>query len=224
MLIKSREYREVPNQLNDDNVVPYMAEIPTMLSNLRHPRRSRSISVGPQSEADAYETLAYREKRRQESKTERLNASTSIRENGKGPQEYFGISTSRTINRRPTDGLKPTPLPSNDELSKALIEAETAVYTPLTERDEGQSSSRASSRERRLIELEEREMFSKLTKPRVRYDVEVVTKLIVYTGKFQHGFGNATWLNLFPGIACIAVDWAPILFEVTGLGLHQYAS
>lgn len=27
------------------------------------------------------------------------------------------------------------------------------------------------------------EMFSRITKPRVRYDVEVVTKLIVYTGK-----------------------------------------
>jgi hypothetical protein len=33
---------------------------------MRHPRR-RAISVGPQSEADAYETLAYREKRRRES-------------------------------------------------------------------------------------------------------------------------------------------------------------
>lgn len=32
-------------------------------------------------------------------------------------------------------------------------------------------------------EKEEREMFSKLEKPRVRYDVEVMTKLIVYSGK-----------------------------------------
>jgi hypothetical protein len=32
-------------------------------------------------------------------------------------------------------------------------------------------------------ELEEKEMFSRLEKPRVRYDVEVVTKLVVYTGK-----------------------------------------
>jgi hypothetical protein len=34
-------------------------------------------------------------------------------------------------------------------------------------------------------ELEEKEMFSRLEKPRVRYDVEVVTKLVVYTGKFH---------------------------------------
>jgi hypothetical protein len=34
-------------------------------------------------------------------------------------------------------------------------------------------------------ELEEKEMFSRLEKPRVRYDVEVVTKLVVYTGKLK---------------------------------------
>jgi hypothetical protein len=32
-------------------------------------------------------------------------------------------------------------------------------------------------------ELGEKEMFSQLEKPRVRYDVEVVTKLVVYSGK-----------------------------------------
>jgi hypothetical protein len=32
-------------------------------------------------------------------------------------------------------------------------------------------------------ELGEKEMFSRLEKPRVRYDVEVVTKLVVYTGR-----------------------------------------
>jgi hypothetical protein len=36
-------------------------------------------------------------------------------------------------------------------------------------------------------ELGEKEMFSRLEKPRVRYDVEVVTKLVVYSGKT---FGN----------------------------------
>jgi hypothetical protein len=32
-------------------------------------------------------------------------------------------------------------------------------------------------------EAEKRELFNQLMKPRVRYDVEVVTKLIVYSGK-----------------------------------------
>jgi hypothetical protein len=35
----------------------------------------------------------------------------------------------------------------------------------------------------RSNELDEKEMFSRLEKPRVRYDVEVVTKLVVYAGK-----------------------------------------
>jgi hypothetical protein len=34
-------------------------------------------------------------------------------------------------------------------------------------------------------ENEKREIFMKLTTPRVRYDVEVVTKLIVYTGMYR---------------------------------------
>ena len=64
--------------------------------------------------------------------------------------------------------------------------AETAVYSPLTP---GTGSSmdgtpaRRPSEETREYEREEREIFAKLEKPRVRYDVEVITKLIVYTGK-----------------------------------------
>ena len=96
------------------------------------------------------------------------------------PPDYFGISTSSTSRRYPTAGLLPTPASSNLDLYKSMTEAETALYTPLTP-----SSSRGSRRpsaERRQDEKEEREMFSKLEKPRVRYDVEVITKLIVYTG------------------------------------------
>ena len=42
---------------------------------------------------------------------------------------------------------------------------------------------RSASADRREDEREEREMFSRLEKPRVRYDVEVVTKIIVYAGR-----------------------------------------
>ncbi|KAA8565498.1 hypothetical protein EYC84_009357 [Monilinia fructicola] len=51
-------------------------------------------------------------------------------------------------------------------------------------------------------ELDETEMFSRLEKPRVRYDVEVVTKLVVYSG-----------------IAWLAVEGNPIIFEIIGLGM-----
>ena len=60
--------------------------------------------------------------------------------------------------------------------------SEQVLYTPLTPGSTSGASSRRPSSERRQDEREEREMFSKLEKPRVRYDVEVITKLIVYTG------------------------------------------
>lgn len=43
--------------------------------------------------------------------------------------------------------------------------------------------SRVSSPDYEVEEPTEAEMFSRLMKPRVRYDVEVVTKLIVYSGR-----------------------------------------
>lgn len=45
-------------------------------------------------------------------------------------------------------------------------------------------------------------MFLKLQRPRVRYDVEVVTKLIVYAG-----------------IGWIAVEGGTMVFELIGLGM-----
>ena len=189
-----------------------------MLSKLRHPRRNRSISIGPQSEADAYEALAYRERRRREGRSEGTSTASTVHENGKESQDYFTLNTSRSTSRRPTAGLALTPGFSNDQLSQAVLDAETAVYTPLTPGIDEDRSSRASSQERRRIEREETEMFSKLTKPRVRYDVEVVTKLIVYSGEC-HDSGKEVVLTSPTGIGAIAVDWAPILFEVLGLGL-----
>jgi len=63
--------------------------------------------------------------------------------------------------------------------------ADTAVRSPsiLISLPDTGSPRRSPSEDRRLYEKEEREMFSTLEKPRVRYDVEVVTKLIVYMGK-----------------------------------------
>lgn len=48
---------------------------------------------------------------------------------------------------------------------------------------EATAMQRSASADRREDEREERAMFSRLEKPRVRYDVEVVTKIIVYAGK-----------------------------------------
>ncbi|KAJ8112656.1 hypothetical protein OPT61_g5029 [Boeremia exigua] len=133
--------------LQEKNSLPtwFLAEI------LAHPRK-RSVSVGPQSASDAYETLAYRHRRRRES-----------------------IASS--------DGAVPEDLewataPAVDVKPDAPSDSDTDAQT------------------------EKRELFMQLTKPRVRYDVEVVTKLIVYTG-----------------IGWFAVGLDPILFELVGLGM-----
>lgn len=113
-------------------------------------------------------------------------ATPKIEEKGRSEDNapgYFGISTShRASGRNPTTGL-PTPAPSDLDLYRSMTEPERVLYTPLTPETASGASSRRPSSERRQDEREEREMFSKLEKPRVRYDVEVITKLIVYTGK-----------------------------------------
>ena len=71
---------------------------------------------------------------------------------------------------------------SDVDLYKQMMGAETAVCTPFTPVTGSNPPSRRPSEDRREYDREDREMFSKLEKPRVRYDVEVITKLIVYTG------------------------------------------
>ena len=215
------EYNKVPNQLKDDNVIPSVSEIPSLLTSIRHPRRSRSVSIGPQSEADAYETLAYRAQLRRESKSDMKRANPGIDEKSSVQQKspnYFGISTSSASGSHPTAGLLPTPASSNLDLYKSMTEAETALYTPLT--PSSSLGSRRPSAERRQDEKEEKEIFSKLEKPRVRYDVEVITKLIVYTGTRTSPMTHCFVLIDVAGIAWIAVEGAPILFATIGLGLE----
>ena len=67
--------------------------------------------------------------------------------------------------------------------------AEAVVYSPLTPATGSSmdgTPARRPSEETRDLEREEREIFAKLEKPRVRYDVEVITKLIVYSGNELH--------------------------------------
>ena len=128
--------------------------------------------------------MAYREKRRRESTQENV-ASTKKIDTKSEKSEYFGITTSTSTSSRPTPGLLPTPAQSNTNLYQSMLRAETALYTPPTPGEDGTGTDlgRRPSQERRRYEKEESEMFSKLEKPRVRYDVEVISKLIVYAGE-----------------------------------------
>lgn len=153
---------------------------------MRHPRRTRAVSVGPQSEADAYEALAYREKRRRDSVTSLGATSPSVKESN-GSAGYFDHAKP---NNQPLkvipSGHLPTSTSSNLARYEQMMGSGTAVYTPPTPISDAafshNSISRSASEDRRQNEEEERQIFSKLEKPRVRYDVEVITKLIVYTG------------------------------------------
>ncbi len=181
----------MPNQ-KDDNVIPSVSEIPSFITSFRHPQRSRSVSIGPQSEADAYETLAYREKRRKESMSS-LAATTpmvnEIAECNRNQDGYIGMTNSNnTLDSCSVAGSPSTPGPSAPNGYRKISKFETALYTPSTPSnrlDAKGAPTRRPSDDRRLYEKEEREMFSKLEKPRVRYDVEVITKLVVYTGIVQ---------------------------------------
>ena len=168
--------------------MPSVSELPNFISHIRHPRRSNSISIGPQSAADAYEELAFRQKRRRESLSSGTSTTTGLDRNSNRINEapsFFGVkkSESSPANGQQTDSLLPTPPSSSSNLSSSL--KAPVAQTPLTPINSAQDIPglvRTPSQDRRQNEKEEREIFSKLPRPRVRYDVEVVTKLIVYSG------------------------------------------
>jgi dihydrosphingosine 1-phosphate phosphatase len=184
------QYTTVPHQKDDDNVLPHARNIPEMFSNLR--RRNRAISIGPQSEADAYEALAYREKRRRDSRNATADPSPVLR-----PQKSFPSRSSANGaiqgNRKRSSSL---------EQFKAQMgmapPSPTAAESPV----ESPMSGEAQINELKLDDVPEGDLFANLQRPRVRYDVEVVTRLIVYAG-----------------IGWIAVEWNPILFHMIGLGM-----
>ncbi|KAF4339997.1 sphingoid base-phosphate phosphatase [Fusarium beomiforme] len=185
------KYKTVPTGSRIDTLFPSPSDFPRMVESIRNPTtRGRSVSIGPQSAADAYETLAYRERKRRESvssnhslksKSSNLELQTPHEDySGKGAQAS-GAQANRIVEFEQMMGtgeVVTTPAADDDRVQIFVTGAEDG--------------------------LGEKEMFSQLIKPRVRYDVEVVTKLVVYTG-----------------IAWFAVAIIPIMFEVVGLGTNQ---
>ncbi|KOS22123.1 Dihydrosphingosine 1-phosphate phosphatase [Escovopsis weberi] len=182
------EYQTVPPSQRMDNLIPAASDFPRMVESIRNPTsRGRAISVGPQSAADAYETLAYLERQRRDS----IGSNTSAKPRIGTPRGKDGGELS--IRGVQASGAEQAPMMSDIELRSPPGEA--AAPTNAENADvEGFVSVDVDDEE------EEREVFSHVVKPRVRYDVEVVTKLVVYTG-----------------IAWLAVAGCPILFELIGL-------
>ncbi|OKL57783.1 hypothetical protein UA08_07145 [Talaromyces atroroseus] len=175
---RASEYKTVPGHLKDEEVIPNFSDIPSILTSIRHPRR-RAISVGPQSEADAYETLAYREKRRRESVTELFHGV---------PANPPGDATKRSVSK--LEEYESQMGTVSHRLSPdAPVSAQTTSAAAGTLPEAGCPST-----------ADEEDMFSMIKKPRVRYDVEVVTRLIVYMG-----------------IGLIVVDYMAYVFDFLGL-------
>ena len=140
--------------------------IPPVRDILRKPRK-RTVSVGPQSEADVRELLAQQEIMRRRSNND-------LRSNGD-----VAISTS----------VPGTPMEVVHEDKKRLgYDASESDNRPML----GHSDSE-----------NERKVFEAIERPRIRYDVEVVTKLVVYGG-----------------IAWLSCEWNAVLFAHLGLGLQ----
>ncbi|KAM5457386.1 Long-chain base-1-phosphate phosphatase [Microsporum audouinii] len=192
---RATEYKRIPGQLKYDDVMPNVSDIPSMLTSIRHPRR-RAISIGPQSEADAYEAIAYRQQRRRTSAaSENPRPSSPLREKGGNAKSQSQQPVTRS--KRATSNVSDTQSPS-----RSLHDYENMMGSGAQIYEQGNTKSADTLTNGTVTndEEDEKDMFSKITRPRVRYDVEVVTKLIVYSG-----------------IGLIAVEASPILFHLLGL-------
>ncbi|RAL62667.1 hypothetical protein DID88_004510 [Monilinia fructigena] len=205
------EYNNIPSRLKVDNVMPSVSDLPNLISSIRHAGRGRAVSVGPQSAADAYETLAYREKRRRDSLTDVFEGTNPRQTSTQEGKDCFASKQSSTDDAV-TSGISmmhggmnlPTPAQSRVGSYEQMMGAGHVIYAPgaTTPGIEGDDAEEDEITVGQGNELDETEMFSRLEKPRVRYDVEVVTKLVVYSG-----------------IAWLAVEGNPIIFEIIGLGM-----
>jgi hypothetical protein len=179
----------VPQLRKDDNVLPPASEIPNMISNTR----KRTISVGPQSEADVREYIANREQKRRQS----LSSTSTARRphlktsNSSAPDAHQKVNTATPSHFNETADGHLSPAPPSTARTGASSQAN------LPSRSSSISSSNDSGKE---DEVKDRNMFSALEKPRIRYDVEVITKVVVYAG-----------------IAWLAVEGNPLLFAWSGL-------
>ncbi|QDS73210.1 hypothetical protein FKW77_003134 [Venturia effusa] len=235
--LKASEYNTLP-AIKDDNVIPSASTIPKLINDVRQ-RRGRAVSIGPQSAADAYETIEYRkeQRRRSASREHGGRAQSSSRQILEGLEEedsYFSPSrrraTSKDKARHPTAGLIPTPISSRAQSYEQVMgpnsiavispltppadrELKFSIHTPLPDFNALPTVSPIGHVLHRQVsmepfpeyseEAERKELFGRLEHVRVRYDVEVVTKLVVYAG-----------------IAWLAVEGNPVFFDWVGLGLN----
>lgn len=173
-------YKSVPPGSRLDTLFPTASDFPRMVESIRHPTtRGRSVSIGPQSAADAYETLAYRERRRRES----VGSNHSVKSKSSN-LELRSEDEDKSGKGAQASGSQATSSPGDYE--KKMGEGEVPMSTVTEDSKPGVVVVGED-------ELGEKQMFSQLVKPRVRYDVEVVTKLVVYAGQLLHPNTDLNW-------------------------------
>ncbi|KAK3677937.1 Long-chain base-1-phosphate phosphatase [Recurvomyces mirabilis] len=194
--LQARQYQRVPPLREDDNVLPSPSSLPALFSNLR--QRKRAVSIGPQSEADAREFIANRAQKRRDSRA--------------------GLKSEQNAQRRVQRKTAALPSPAVEDIENGTIadnsSPETTSYLSAgTQARVGQqhlqvngvdaalltpplSDAGASSDSGKEDEKNDKDMFSGLEKPRIRYDVEVITKIVVYAGIGWWAIeGNPLWFR-----------------------------
>lgn len=168
------EYKSVPPGSRLDTMFPEPSDFPRMVQSIRHPTtRGRSVSIGPQSAADVYEALAYRERRRRES----LSSNRSLRSKSSNVELASPKEEDQAGKVTQASGAQKSPL---HRYEKQMGEV---VGVSGSDNENGNAAHAGAQVAFDEPDMDEQAVFSQLVRPRVRYDVEVVTKLIVYTGK-----------------------------------------
>lgn len=187
----------MPPLRRDDKVLPTASEIPAMLSSIR--RRKRTISVGPQSEADARELIASRQQLRREEKAAGGPKPKSSSSSLKAPTtpSIAEVQNPMTPDESPESASYMIPEPNASNISTSSLQVNAPGRELLTPPASENGNLSDSGKE---DEKNDQKMFSTLEKPRIRYDVEVITKLVVYAG-----------------IAWLAVEGNPLLFAKLGI-------
>ena len=134
--------------------------------------------MGPQSEADAREYLANRVHKRRDGRL----ASSSRRKQTRQfqPTGGLGADVPSPASEDSVEDPSSAIAGNRREVSDSSLQVNWRnLLTPPA------SDAGASSDSGREDEKNDRKMFSSLEKPRTHYDVEVITKLVVYAGKFS---------------------------------------
>ncbi|KAK8038738.1 PAP2 superfamily protein [Apiospora rasikravindrae] len=158
------KYKNIPLRLQVDNVLPNVSDFPNFVNNIRKGGRGRSVSIGPQSAADAYETLAYRDRRRRESNTS--NTSRGLRSK-ESVASLRGVSPSPITPSDEKSGAKSSAISSGHQNKlgdyERMMGEGTVLVTPSAQEGDDPTLVIGSQ-----DELSEREVFAQLIKPRVR--------------------------------------------------------